>query len=75
MGCFAAILLTSSCTADSPEETKTENQIAPTKIPNTGTELSSNGEPIPDGEPIPSEEPIPDGDPTPDGDPIKDISH
>lgn len=39
MGCFAAILLTSSCTADSPVETKTENLTNPTKIliPETGS--------------------------------------
>lgn len=33
MGCFAAILLTSSCTADSPVETNNENLTTPIKIP------------------------------------------
>ena len=49
MGFFAAILLTSSCTADSPVETKTENQIAPTKIIDTGTAVADDGitDPIP----------------------------
>lgn len=37
MGFFAAILLTSSCTADSPVETKTENLITPIKIIDPGT--------------------------------------
>ena len=31
MSCFAAILLTSSCTADSPIETKNENLTTPNK--------------------------------------------
>ena len=49
MSCFAAILLTSSCTADSPVETKTENQIAPTKIIDPGTAVAEDGitDPIP----------------------------
>lgn len=32
MGCIASILLTSSCTADSPVETKNENLTTPSKI-------------------------------------------
>lgn len=32
IGCFAAILLNSSCTADSPVETKNENLTTPSKI-------------------------------------------
>lgn len=49
MGCFAAILLTSSCTADSPVETKTENQIATPKIIDLGTAVAEDGisEPTP----------------------------
>ena len=49
MGCFAAILLTSSCTADSPVETKTENLTTPTKIPDSGTDVSAEeiDDPIP----------------------------
>lgn len=49
MSCFVAILLTSSCTADSPVETKTENQIAPTKIIDPGTAVAEDGitDPIP----------------------------
>nr|WP_315218285.1 hypothetical protein [uncultured Flavobacterium sp.] len=48
MGFFAAILLTSSCTADSPVETKTENQITSTK--SSGTVIYADDgkdEPIP----------------------------
>jgi len=47
--CFVAIILTSSCTADSPVETKTENQIAPTKIIDPGTAVAEDGisEPTP----------------------------
>jgi hypothetical protein len=37
MGCLAAILLTSSCTEDSPVETKTKNLSTPTKTPVPGT--------------------------------------
>lgn len=49
MGCFAAIVLTSSCTADSPVEVKKENLITPTKIPDPGTEVFADGidEPTP----------------------------
>jgi hypothetical protein len=49
MGCFASILLNSSCTADSPVETKTENRIAPTKIIDPGTAVAEDGitDPIP----------------------------
>lgn len=43
MGFFAAILLTSSCTADSPVETKTENLKPPTKTPLPGTEVFADG--------------------------------
>ena len=37
VGCFAAILLTSSCTADSVAATKNENLITPTEttVPKT----------------------------------------
>ncbi|WP_269243394.1 hypothetical protein [Flavobacterium limnophilum] len=43
MGFFAAILLTSSCTADSPVETKNENLITPSKIkiPETGNTMAT----------------------------------
>lgn len=49
MGCFAAILLTSSCTADSPIETKKENLTTPSKTPLPGTEVFADGidDPIP----------------------------
>jgi hypothetical protein len=49
MGCFAAILLTSSCTADSPVETKTENLTTPTKTPVPRTDVSADEivDPIP----------------------------
>ena len=49
LSCFAAILLTSSCTADSPEETKTQNLITPTKIIDPGTAVAEDGidDPIP----------------------------
>ena len=43
LSCFAAILLTSSCTADSPVETKTEKFKTPTKTPVPGTEVSADG--------------------------------
>jgi hypothetical protein len=39
MGCFAAILLTSSCTADSPVDTAKENLLIPTKVPSPRTEV------------------------------------
>lgn len=42
IGCFAAILLTSSCTADSPRETKNENLTTPSKIPNSGITFSTD---------------------------------
>ncbi len=43
MGCFAAILLTSSCTADSPVETKNQNLTTPSKIkvPETGNTMAT----------------------------------
>lgn len=43
MGCFAAILLNSSCTADSPVETKNENLTTPSKIkvPETGSVIAT----------------------------------
>jgi hypothetical protein len=49
MGCFAAILLTSSCTPDSPIETKTENLTTPTKTTVPGTEVFADekDDPIP----------------------------
>lgn len=49
MGCFAAVVLTSSCTADSPVETKTENLTTPTKTPLPGTEVFADEivDPIP----------------------------
>lgn len=43
MGCFAAILLTSSCTADSPEETKNENLTVPAKVSIPRTDVSADG--------------------------------
>lgn len=43
LGCFAAILLTSSCTEDSPIETKTENMTTTIKTPVSGTEVSDDG--------------------------------
>ncbi|SHG57879.1 hypothetical protein SAMN05443549_1059 [Flavobacterium fluvii] len=43
MGCFAAILLTSSCTADSPVETKNENLTTPSKPPVPRTDTSADG--------------------------------
>ena len=49
MGCFAAIVLTSSCTADSPVEVKKETLTTPTKIPDSGTDVFADGidDPIP----------------------------
>lgn len=49
MGCIAAILLTSSCTADSPVETNNENLTTPTKIPDSETTFSTDekDDPIP----------------------------
>ncbi len=49
LSCFAAILLTSSCTPDSPEDTAKENQITPTKIIDPGTAVAEDGitDPIP----------------------------
>ena len=49
LSCFAAIILTASCTADSPVETKTENMITPIKIiePGTGVYLTDLDNPIP----------------------------
>lgn len=43
MSCFAAILLTSSCTPDSTVDIAKENQIAPTKISKPGTDVSADG--------------------------------
>lgn len=43
MGCFAAILLTSSCTADSPVETKNENLTVPAKVSVPRTDISADG--------------------------------
>jgi hypothetical protein len=43
MGIFAAILLNSSCTADSPEETNKENLITQSKTPNPGTDVYADG--------------------------------
>jgi hypothetical protein len=48
MGCIATILLTSSCTADSPVETQNENLTTPTKITDPGTGVFADGEPIKD---------------------------
>ena len=42
MGCFAAILLNSSCTADSPVETQNENLTTQSKIPAPGTTFSTD---------------------------------
>lgn len=44
MGCFAAILLNSSCTADSPVETKNENLTTPAKdfVPRIDTSADDN---------------------------------
>lgn len=49
IGCFATIVSTSSCTADSPVEVKKENLITPTKIPDPGTGVFADGidDPIP----------------------------
>lgn len=49
MSCFAAILLTSSCTADSPVETKNENLTTPSKdfVPRTETSADGIDDPIP----------------------------
>lgn len=49
IGCFATILLTSSCTADSPVETKNENLTTPSKIkvPETGLSAEGIDDPIP----------------------------
>jgi hypothetical protein len=49
MGCLAAILLTSSCTEDSPVETKTKNLSTPTKttVPGTGVFADGISEPTP----------------------------
>ena len=50
MSCFVAILLTSSCTPDSPVETAKENQTTPTKTPVPGTGVyaeDGNDETIP----------------------------
>jgi hypothetical protein len=33
LGCFVVVTISSSCTADSPIETKNENLITPAKIP------------------------------------------
>lgn len=52
LSCFAAIILTSSCTPDSPVDTAKENQITPTKIPDPRTEVFADEDPLPDGEPI-----------------------
>lgn len=43
MGCIAAIFLTSSCTTDSPVETKNENLTTPSKIkvPETGSTMAT----------------------------------
>lgn len=43
MGCFAAILLTSSCTADSPVETQNEKLTTPSKIkvPENGSTMAT----------------------------------
>lgn len=43
MSCFAAILLTSSCTPGSPVDTAKENQITPTKVPSPKTEVFADG--------------------------------
>lgn len=43
MGCIASILLNSSCTADSPVETKNENLTIPVKVSNPGTDISADG--------------------------------
>lgn len=43
MSCFAAIILTSSCTPDSPLDTAKENQIAPTKVSSPKTEIFADG--------------------------------
>lgn len=47
MGCFAAIVLTSSCTADSPVEAQNENLVTPTKIPDRGTAVFADGDIVP----------------------------
>lgn len=43
MSIFATIILTSSCTADSPIETKNENLIAPAKTSVPQTEVFADG--------------------------------
>lgn len=49
MGCFAAIFLTSSCTADSPVETQNEKLTIPAKVTDPRTDISADGidEPTP----------------------------
>jgi hypothetical protein len=49
MGCIAAILLTSSCTADNSEETNNGNLTTPAKdfVPRTDTSADGIDDPIP----------------------------
>lgn len=46
IGCITAILLTSSCTVDSPVETKNENLTIPAKItvPDTGNTMATGND-------------------------------
>ncbi len=48
MGCFAAIVLMSSCTADSPVDASKQNSITPNKVPVPGTSAVTDGVPIKD---------------------------
>lgn len=43
IGCFAAIFLTSSCTADNPLETNNENLTTPAKVSDPRTDISADG--------------------------------
>jgi len=43
MGCIATILLTSSCTADSPVETQNEKLTIPAKVSDPRTDISADG--------------------------------
>ena len=46
MGCFAAIVLMSSCTADSPVDTSKQNLTTPNKVPVPGTGVFADENPI-----------------------------
>lgn len=43
MSCFAAILLTSSCTTDSPIETQNQNLTIPSKPPVPSADVFADG--------------------------------